>query len=146
MDGSTFAFSASLDGTRATFTLAGEMDAFAAPDLGLAVDQLPGVVRIVHVDLAEVTFLDAGGIGTLIRIHVALAGRGAELQLVGASDYVRRVCVLAGVATTLGVKPSGRPGRCPDPDESVIPPATEAALGPGDGHGDHVHVQAVQAS
>lgn len=65
-----------------------------------------GNVERVLVDLGEVTALDAGGVGRLLALRRALAGRGARLTVTAVSPRVRRVLQLTGLDAILGVASS----------------------------------------
>ena len=65
----------------------------------------PGVV-----DLGEVTAIDAGGLGGLLRLRQMLASRGACLTVRAASPRVLRVLHLTGLDAFLGIALSLR--RC----------------------------------
>ena len=109
MSAPPFSITAHLNPHGATLVLAGELDAFAACALAAHATALPRRVRRVQLDMRAVTFIDAGGVGTLVRLEQELAAKHASLVVVGACEYVRWVCTLAGVASILGVEPVARP-------------------------------------
>lgn len=51
----------------------------------------------LHVDLAEVTFLDSTGIGCLVRAATALSRDGQALRLCNPTAMTRRLLDLAGI-------------------------------------------------
>jgi len=57
----------------------------------------------VVLDLRDVTAIDAGGLGGLLRLRQMLASRGACLTVRAASPRVRRVLHLTGLDAILGV-------------------------------------------
>ncbi len=57
----------------------------------------------VVVDLREVTAIDAGGVGGLLRLRQMLARRGARLTIQAASPRVLRVLHLTGLDAILGI-------------------------------------------
>ncbi len=59
-----------------------------------------GRLRVV-LDLAGVDYLDAAGLGLLIRCHRRVAGRGGRFILTGARSKVREILDLAEVAAYL---------------------------------------------
>lgn len=81
-----------LDPTRRRITARGELDLAAVPVLAevsaLVVNLDPGDITI---DLADVSFIDAAGLGCLTQFANQLADRGATLRVVGASTRLRRV-------------------------------------------------------
>jgi len=76
--------------------------------------------RVIVLDLTEVDFVDAGGLGTLVSLHHWCRSRGIQLKLVNPSRFVRDLlartkldCVLeiSTFADTLAVLgPSDQPG------------------------------------
>jgi anti-anti-sigma factor len=53
--------------------------------------------RVILLDLAEVTSLDAGGLAALIWSHRWAEGRGAKLQLVNPSAFVAEMLTRTGL-------------------------------------------------
>lgn len=91
-------------------TACGEMDAFAAPQMVTPVyEAFAAGCRHVRLDLSNVTFIDAGGVGQLIRLYNLAHEANGTLTIDAASTCVRRVCTLVGVEKTLGVEPIGLP-------------------------------------
>lgn len=70
-------------------TLAGEVDAFLAPELERCVDEALALCRPVVVDAGAVTFMDSTGLGFLAR----LASRSGERRITvhGAPEHVRHL-------------------------------------------------------
>ncbi len=58
----------------------------------------------MSVDCSELTFIDAAGIGMLVRLHRYYQSRGARLELVEPSPLLRRLLVLTGLETVLNVR------------------------------------------
>ena len=74
--------------------LRGELDLATAPDLWRACEVLderlePGLS--VFVDLTELHFLDAAGLGTLVRLRNRVRAAGADLLVLDPSPPVRSV-------------------------------------------------------
>ena len=50
--------------------------------------------RMIVVDLADVTTVDAGGLSTLVSLHQWSVSRGIQLKLVNPSSFVHRLLTL----------------------------------------------------
>lgn len=74
--------------------LQGELDLATAPDLWRACEVLDGQLEpgaSVFVDVAHLQFLDAAGLGTLVRLRNRVRAAGADLSVLEPSPVVRRV-------------------------------------------------------
>lgn len=74
--------------------LQGELDLATAPDLWRACEVLDGHLEpglSVFVDVAHLRFLDAAGLGTLVRLRNRVRAAGASLSVLEPSPVVRRV-------------------------------------------------------
>jgi anti-sigma B factor antagonist len=92
----------------------GELDLAAASDLRQACEVVecglgPGVSVVV--DLAELRFIDAAGLGALVRLRNRVRAAGAELTVVDPSPRVRRVFEHAGLGGILDPDPATEDGR-----------------------------------
>lgn len=91
-----------VDSQRRRVTPFGELDAVSSPMLVKAVAML---VRVCPgdstLDLAHVTFIDAGGLGNLVRLYTEVAAQGARLSVVGSTPRVQRIFAIAGLARML---------------------------------------------
>ncbi|GHH30177.1 STAS domain-containing protein [Lentzea cavernae] len=98
---SPFAVRTQRSGTRFVATCRGEMDMTTCDLLFAAV--LPGIndttSERVSIDLAEVTFLSAGGLRTLLVLLCAAHHNGKSLSLHDVQPQVRRVLDLFGFTT-----------------------------------------------
>jgi anti-sigma B factor antagonist len=84
--------------------LSGELDVMTLPDVSTAVgDAVADGGRQVFVDLGDVTFMSASGIGWLVQLRHVVTTLGGGLTVTSASACVRRLCTLTGVADGLGV-------------------------------------------
>ena len=84
--------------------LVGELDLTGSQrlrDAGAAV-LAAGAAEVV-VDLAQLRFIDASGIGLLVELGNALAAREALLRIVKRDDRIGRVFSLCGLNTMLAV-------------------------------------------
>ncbi len=80
-----------------TVTVIGELDAFTANQLRLALAgwELPIVDCVV--DLSQVTFMDSSGLKELIAARQHLHERSATVRLSGARGQVERLLKMTGV-------------------------------------------------
>lgn len=83
----------------------GELDLATASDLRQACEVVecglgPGVSVVI--DLAELRFVDAAGLGALVRFRNRVRAAGAQLTVVGPSPQVRRIFDHAGLGGILG--------------------------------------------
>ena len=69
---------------------AGELDAFTAPDLASAFDELRGA-GFVLADLTHVSFMDSTALGVIVRGVRALDAEGARVQVVLPQGPARRI-------------------------------------------------------
>lgn len=83
-------FSVDIDQTTRTLRVSGELDPHTAPALMQAAEK---VRQPVVIDLARTTFIDAGGLGALVRIQPS--------RLANVSDRLRRVFVAGGLDSML---------------------------------------------
>lgn len=86
--------------------VAGEIDLATAGQLrgallAVAAAEPPGAR--VRVDLERVTFIDAIGVGVLVRGHQAALGAGHELTVHNPRGIVKRVFDMLGVGELLGI-------------------------------------------
>lgn len=74
--------------------LQGELDLATAPDLWRACEVLDGQLEpglSVFVNVAHLHFVDAAGLGTLVRLRNRVRAAGADLSVLEPSPVVRRV-------------------------------------------------------
>jgi anti-sigma B factor antagonist len=82
----------------------GELDLATACELRQACEVVECALRpgvSVVVDLAELRFVDAAGLGALVRLRNRLRSAGADLTVVDPSPQVRRVFEHAGLGGIL---------------------------------------------
>lgn len=89
-----------LDGHGA-LVLAGEIDTYTAPELQLALADLP---EHCIVDLAEVSFIDSSGLRVIVEAHSQRRERGGGMTLRAPSPSVERLLEISGVAAHLDVE------------------------------------------
>jgi anti-sigma B factor antagonist len=93
-----------IESPRATFLLAGELDAATVPQLELALDRAEeaGAKQIV-VDLEHVTFIDSSGLQALVACQRRFNGRGPELLIRRPHAEVARTFALVGLDKLLRI-------------------------------------------
>ena len=84
--------------------LGGEIDMGAAFKLESSFDACvtAGEARSVIFDLADVTFIDSAGIGSLLSMHERAGQLGLEVSVSRVSEPVQRVLDVAGLSGTIG--------------------------------------------
>lgn len=95
----------------AVVALDGELDLATASCVQHAVLDALGASDAVVVDLSDVTFLDATGLGTLLRCRREASASGRWCVLSSPSRCVRRLAGLTGTEAALGLAPAELPGR-----------------------------------
>jgi anti-sigma B factor antagonist len=94
----------SLDAPKAHLVVRGELDAFAAARLRERLDDAVdrGCVSFT-VDTSAVTFVDAGGLGMLVRLRNTVAPFGGAVDIMAASRRFRQTAELVGLGSALGL-------------------------------------------
>lgn len=83
---------------RALLTLRGELDAIASLQLRWRANEaLAAGCHHISVDLTGLTFIDAAGLGALVRLRRTVQHYGGSLTLVGFGATFLRACRLAGL-------------------------------------------------
>jgi anti-anti-sigma factor len=99
------------DGTT-VIHLVGELDMSTVGTLREAVQtHLPEPGGRLVVDLAELTFCDSLGLGTLLVLSRTARARNTLLVLAGPSPYFLRMVEIAGVRAGLTIAPNDPPSR-----------------------------------
>jgi anti-anti-sigma factor len=96
-----FEIRTSADGDRVVVALAGECDVAARDELAAALSAAVTSAEVIHVDLAELRFLDSSGVHGLVKAYHAATGRGGRLYVVNARGVVAHVLDLTGVGELL---------------------------------------------
>ena len=60
----------------------------------------------VVLNLSQVSYVDSGGIGTLVALYTSAHGQGCELKLASPNDKVKHVLEITKLSPILGVCPS----------------------------------------
>lgn len=80
----------------------GDVDAYTAPGLRTQLHELTGgEEQLVVVDLAEITFIDSAGLGTLVGAHRRMREAGGRLRIVRPPALVARAFELTGLDEVL---------------------------------------------
>lgn len=107
----TFSAMACPEGDTVCIAAAGEIDMATAPHLNavlLAAIEQPIPPRDVRIDLAEVTFMDASGVGVLLSGREAARCRGVGFAVQNPHGVVLRVFEILGLTGTLSLTPARR--------------------------------------
>ena len=101
----------SLHAPDADLFVKGEFDASAAAELRPRLDEAvdSGCIRFT-VDASAVVFVDAGALGSLVRLRNTVAVYGGTVTFAAASPRFRRVAELAGLQSTFDL--DLLPARC----------------------------------
>jgi anti-anti-sigma factor len=85
--------------TSTQIVLIGEIDIACQPELDAALSHVQtGRARPVTVNMAQLTFLSARGLGFLAQLHDTVHPAGYTVRLIAPSRQVQRVLALAGMA------------------------------------------------
>lgn len=92
-------------------SLAGEFDHASVEEVRTALQPaLAGPCDLVVIDLTELTFLDAGGVGLLFDLAKARADRDTLRLLTSRDAAVNRMLGMTDVGTVVDIVGSGYPG------------------------------------
>jgi anti-sigma B factor antagonist len=86
---------------------AGELDAYAAPDLASALAEARSERRVLA-DLARVSFMDSTALGLVVRAARELSEDGAELRVVLPTGSARRIFEITALDRALPVADTRR--------------------------------------
>lgn len=84
-------------------TVAGEIDIATAPQLRARLTELASSGQPVIVDLAQVSFSDAAGLGVLAAAARQAAAASGSLQLAGPQPQMRRLLAISGLDSHIPV-------------------------------------------
>jgi anti-sigma B factor antagonist len=94
----------SLHPPQAHLLVKGELDAFAAATLYCRLDEAIDHGCISYtVDASAVTFVDAGGLGILVRLSNEVAPFGGTVIITAASPRFRRIAEIVGLGEAFGL-------------------------------------------
>lgn len=96
----------SLSPPRAHLVLTGELDAFSGITLRNRLDEAVGAGSLLFtVDASAVSFVDAGGLGTLVRLRNVVRPLGGTVEVSAASEVFRWIADVAGLGTAFELDP-----------------------------------------
>jgi anti-sigma B factor antagonist len=85
------------DGDTAVVKCHGRLVAGATEEFYQEVKQLLPQAKVVVVDLAELTYVDSTGLGTLVRLHASARKLGCEFKLLHLGKQLRNVLKLTNL-------------------------------------------------
>jgi anti-sigma B factor antagonist len=85
------------NGNTATVTCKGRLIAGATEELYVAVKQLMPETKEVIVDLAQLTYVDSTGLGTLVRLHAHARKTGCDFKLLHLGKQLRNLLKLTNL-------------------------------------------------
>jgi anti-sigma B factor antagonist len=85
------------DGDTAIVKCHGRLVAGATEELYREVKDLLPQTKMVVVDLAELTYVDSSGLGTLVRLHASARKQGCELKLLHLGKQLRNLLKLTNL-------------------------------------------------
>src|SRR5207245_9571727 len=65
--------------------------------------KLLGSTKRILLNLAGVTYIDSGGLGTLVGVYSSARSAGAEIKLIGVGQRLREVLKITKTSTVLAV-------------------------------------------
>ena len=95
-----FAVEAAIEGDIRVAWLSGELDLAAAPRIAHALAETTGMARQrLVLDLSNLDFVDAAGLGAIVRARNSLRSRSGDLTLRSPSRFAARVLEIGGLAS-----------------------------------------------
>jgi anti-sigma B factor antagonist len=85
------------EGDTAVVKCHGRLVAGTTEELYQGVKTLLHQARVVVVDLAELTYVDSMGLGTLVRLHTSARGIGCEFKLLHLGKQLRNILKLTNL-------------------------------------------------
>jgi anti-sigma B factor antagonist len=85
------------DGDTAVVKCHGRLVAGTTPELYEEVKQLLPQAKVVVVDLAELTYVDSAGLGSLVRLHASARRLGCEFKLLHLGKQLRNLLKLTNL-------------------------------------------------
>lgn len=111
-------------GEETTVAVAGELDAYTAPQLRKMLDEiLDGSVASVVVDLRSTSFIDSTGLGVLVGAARKARSQDGELILDSPARSVHRVLQITGLTLSIPVRNAPEDDEIPEADPKDLAPA-----------------------
>ena len=95
-------FAIERDGDTAVVKCRGRLVAGATEELYQEVKDLLPQIKVVVVDLAELTYVDSSGLGTLVRLHSSARKLGCEFKLLHLGKQLRNLLKLTNLLSVFG--------------------------------------------
>ena len=95
-------FAIERDGDTAVVKCHGRLVAGTTEELYQEVKQLLPQARVVIVDLAELTYVNSSGLGTLVRLHASARKLGCEFKLLHLGKQLRNLLKLTNLLSAFG--------------------------------------------
>jgi anti-sigma B factor antagonist len=90
------------DGDTVVVKCHGKLVAGATEEFYQAVKQLLPQEKSVVVDLAELSYVDSSGLGTLVRLYTSARKQGCELKLLHLGKQLRNVLKITNLLSVFG--------------------------------------------
>ena len=94
----------SIDGNKATIEVTGKLTVQTAPDLSAAVDELPGNVCDLDLDLAKTDYIASAGLRVLVAADKLVVKRGGRMRLLNPVDEVMEVFEMTGLSEVFAIE------------------------------------------
>jgi anti-sigma B factor antagonist len=90
------------EGDKAVVKCHGRLVAGTTEELYQEVKKLLPQTKVVVVDLADLTYVDSTGLGTLVRLHATARRQGCEFKLLHLGKQLRNVLKLTNLLSVFG--------------------------------------------
>ena len=90
------------EGSKALFSMAGELSVATAPDLEEALKSMPAELTDIDIDLSEVDYISSAGLRAMILAAKIAEERGGGLTVRNANDDIREVFEMTGLDGVFG--------------------------------------------
>ena len=93
-----------IDGTAATFAIAGKLTVQTAPELEAAIDAIPEEVCDLIIDLSEVDYVSSAGLRVLVAAQKKVTAAAGNMRLLSPNDEVFEVFEMTGLSDIFTVE------------------------------------------
>ena len=94
----------SIEGAKATIAIAGKLTVQTSPDLSAAVDQLPGDVCDIDIDLTNMDYVASAGLRVLVATEKLVLKRDGNMRLLRPCDEVMEVFEMTGLSEVFTIE------------------------------------------